>query len=45
MAYFLRISVLQRGPGFKKYILEPPDVVVAHLRDGKLDRKTLKPLE
>jgi hypothetical protein len=40
-----RISALQRGPCFNKHVLKPPDVAVAHLRDGKLDRKTLKPLE
>jgi len=40
-----RISALQRGPCLNKHVLKPPDVAVAHLRDGKLDRKTLKPLE
>src|SRR5260370_20931946 len=30
--------------GFTEYIFKPPDVAVAHLRDGELDRETFKPL-
>jgi len=34
------ISALQGGSGFNKYILKPPDIVVAHIQYGELDRKT-----
>ena len=40
----LHISTLQGDHCFKKYIFEPSDGAVAHLRYGKLDRKTFKPL-
>src|SRR6266851_7366311 len=38
------IPALQGDQGFTEYIFKPPDVAVAHLRDGELDRETFKPL-
>ena len=39
------ISAPHGGSGLNKYILKPPDIPVAHLRHGELDRKTFKSLE
>src|ERR1700687_1386505 len=38
------VSVLQGDHGFNEYIFKPPDVAVAHWRDGELNRETFEPL-
>src|SRR5260370_10473767 len=38
------VSALQGDHGVDKDIFKPPDVAVAHLRDGEFNRETFKPL-
>src|SRR6202171_1980344 len=40
----LRVSTLQGIHSFKEDVFKSPDVAVAHLRHGELNRETLKPL-